>query len=68
MKGTVYLLIRDKYTNSKQKNSETKPYPLCLGSISKDFTANNMLVLLIIILLLLVILSIFINIQRKNMV
>ena len=63
MKGTVYLLIRDKYTNSKQKNSEIKPYSLCLGNISKDFTADNMLILLIIILLLLVISSIFINIQ-----
>ena len=26
----------------KAKNSEIKPYPLCLGNISKDFTPNNM--------------------------
>ena len=25
----------------KTKNFEIKPYPLCLGNISKDFTANN---------------------------
>ena len=27
---------------NKAKNSTIKPYPLCLGHISKDFTANNM--------------------------
>ena len=26
----------------KAKNSEIKPYPLCLGNISKNFTTNNM--------------------------
>ena len=26
----------------KEKDSETKKYPLCLGNISKDFTTNNM--------------------------
>ena len=26
----------------KAKDSEIKKYPLCLGNISKDFTANNM--------------------------
>ena len=26
----------------KAKNSEIEKYPLCLGNISKDFTANNM--------------------------
>ena len=26
----------------KAKNSEIKPYPLFLGNILKDFTANNM--------------------------
>ena len=25
----------------KTKDSERKPYPLCLGNMSKDFTANN---------------------------
>ena len=37
-----YLLKLQKYINSKQKNSEIKPYPLCLEKISKYFTANNM--------------------------
>ena len=40
MEGTIfYLLIRQKYINSKQK---TIPYPFCLGNISKDFAVNNM--------------------------
>ena len=26
----------------KVKDSEIKPYPLCLGNISKDFTVDNM--------------------------
>ena len=26
----------------KAKESEAKPYPLCFGNISKDFTINNM--------------------------
>ena len=26
----------------KAKDSEIKPYPICLGNISKDFTINNM--------------------------
>ena len=26
----------------KTKDSEVKPYPLCLGNISKDFTFYNM--------------------------
>ena len=26
----------------KAKDSETKPYPLCLGNISKDITINSM--------------------------
>ena len=36
------------YTNGvkiyqfKAKDSEIKPYPLCLGNISKDFTVDNM--------------------------
>ena len=51
--------------NLKQKNSEIKPYPLCLGNISKGFTIDNMkkqvwkelyyFYLLIIILLILAI-------------
>ena len=27
----------------KANNSETKPYPLCLGNISKDFTVNKII-------------------------
>ena len=26
----------------KAKGSEIKPYPLCLGNISKDFTVDNL--------------------------
>ena len=26
----------------KAKDSEVKPYSLCVGNISKDFTLNNM--------------------------
>ena len=26
----------------KEKDSEMKPYPLCLGNILKDFTLNDM--------------------------
>ena len=37
-----YLLMLQKYINSKQKNSEIKDYALCLGNTSKDFTINNM--------------------------
>ena len=25
----------------KEKDSEIKPYPVCLGNISKDFTINK---------------------------
>ena len=37
-----YLLMLQKYINSKQKNSEIKDYALCLGNVSKDFTIDNM--------------------------
>ena len=30
------------YINSKEKKSKIKPYPLCLGNNSKDFTLNDM--------------------------
>ena len=30
------------YINSKQKILKLKKYPLCLGNISGDFSANNM--------------------------
>ena len=53
------------------KDSEIKKYPLCLGNISKDFTANNMkkrglnryvYKFLLILLLILGMLLVFINI------
>ena len=31
-----------KYTNSKQKFSGINAAPLCLGNVSKDFSADNM--------------------------
>ena len=42
MKTTAsYLLMLQKYTNSKQKNSEIKDYSLCLRNISKAFSIDN---------------------------
>ena len=42
MKTTAsYLLMLQKYTNSKQKTSEIKDYSLCLGNISKAFSIDN---------------------------
>ena len=42
--GSNILLFANatKINQFKAKNSEIKPYPLCFGNISKDFTANNM--------------------------
>ena len=43
MEATVsYLLMLQKYINSKQKKSEIKDYALYLGNVSQDFTINNM--------------------------
>ena len=42
MEATVYEKYYAKIYQFKAKNSEIKPHPLCLGNISKDFTANNM--------------------------
>ena len=42
MEATVYEKQYAKIYQFKAKNSEIKPHPLCLGNISKDFTANNM--------------------------
>ena len=36
-----YLLMLQKYINSN-KRFWNKKYPLCLGNISKDFTAINL--------------------------
>ena len=37
-----YLLMLQKYINSKQKIYKIKKYLLCLGKISGGFSANNM--------------------------
>ena len=42
MEATVLFVNAMKIYQLKAKNSEIKPYSLCLGNISKDFTANNM--------------------------
>ena len=43
MGATVsYLLMQQKIYQFKAKVSEIKKYPLCLGNISGDFSANNM--------------------------
>ena len=42
MEATVsYLLMLQKYINSKAKDSEIRSYALCLGIISKYFTINK---------------------------
>ena len=61
-----------KFTNLKQKNSEIVATPICLGNISKDWSADNMkkqglmnmcmILALILMLLMLMILKIFIRI------
>ena len=41
--GNSFLFVNaTKIYQFKAKDSEIKKYPLCLGNISKDFTANNM--------------------------
>ena len=41
--GNSFLFVNaKKIYQFKAKDSEIKKYPLCLGNISKDFTANNM--------------------------
>ena len=40
--GNSFLFVNaTKIYQFKAKDSEIKKYPLCLGNISKDFTANN---------------------------
>ena len=41
MMATVFFVNATKIYQFKAKDSEIKKYPLCLGNISKDFTANN---------------------------
>ena len=37
-----YFFVNDKeVTKFKAKDSEIKPYPLCLGNINKDFSSTN---------------------------
>ena len=44
MEATVFLLFNaTKPFQFKAKDSEAKPYPFCLGNISKDFSVNNMI-------------------------
>ena len=38
-----YLLMQTKIHQLKAKDSEIKNYSLCLGNISGDFSANNMI-------------------------
>lgn len=70
---TVFLYVNSVRTYQfKAKHSEMKQYTLCLGSISKDFTVDNLkktelnqctyCFLLIIILMVIVLLKIFANI------
>ena len=40
--AVFYLVMLEKYINSKQRYSEIKKYPLNLGNISGDFSVNNM--------------------------
>ena len=44
MEVTLFLYINDVkiYRFKTKKNSEIKPYPLCLYNISKDFIVNDM--------------------------
>ena len=42
MKATVFLFLNaTKNISIQSKDSAIKSYSLCLGNISKDFTANN---------------------------
>ena len=42
MEVTVFLYVNCvKIYYFKGNNSEMKPFPLCLGNISKDFTVNE---------------------------
>ena len=38
----ICLSMVQKFTNSKQKNSEIIATPLCLGNISTDWSTDNM--------------------------
>ena len=40
MEATVFVSTTKTYM-FKAKSSEMKPYPLCLGNISKGFAVNN---------------------------
>ena len=43
MKVTLFQYVNGvKIYQFKTKDSEIKPYPLCLGNNSKDFTDDNM--------------------------
>ena len=40
--NSFFFVNGTKIYQFKAKNSKIKPYPLSLGNISKDFSANNM--------------------------
>ena len=41
--NNIFLFVNDvKIYHIKEKNSEIKPYPLCLGNILKDFSIDGM--------------------------
>ena len=42
MQIVTYLLMAPKLLNLNKKNNEIRPYPLCLGNISKDWSVDNM--------------------------
>ena len=73
MGARVFFCFNYKNISIQSKDAEIKKYPLCLGNISGDFSANNlkkkqdemgecMAFLLITDLLMLVLLLIYINI------
>ena len=42
MEAIVFYLLTVKIYQFRAKDSEIKPYPVCLGNISKDFILDNM--------------------------
>ena len=43
MEATFFFVNASKTFQFKTKDFEIKPYPLCLGIISKHFSVNNMI-------------------------
>ena len=43
MEAAIFCFsMLQKYINAKQKDSEIKPYALCLVNVSRDFAMDNM--------------------------